>query len=71
MVEIWTIEIKILIGPKAGRKDPLPQEKKLYYVFLKLNYRGIKGTDISSLAVAGIASNSWVTYVTIKISIIN
>ena len=36
------------------------------YGFLKLPFIGLKMTDISSPAVAVIASNSWVTYATTK-----
>ena len=46
---------------------PHPQGLFCTVDFLKLIFIDLKMTDISSLAVAVIASNSWVTYVTITL----
>ena len=59
---------KITLGSivlKAGSIAP-PSANLIHYDFLKLHYISLSMTYISSTAVAGIASNSTVMYVTNK-----
>ena len=49
-------------------KTPSPSGHFLQYDFRKLHYESHKMIDISSLALAGIVSNSWVAYVNIQLA---